>query len=481
MVTVTARGTVTACTGKRLLSLSLLALVAAWAMSRPLAAQVYPCTEAGLDLALATGGSASFACVSATTVTVSNVKLVARDIVLDGGGLLTVSGGGARQVFSVAAGVNAAFQHLAIVNGNALASSIVLGGNGGAIDIEGATVTISDCTFTGNQGFQGGALYTAGSYVTIDHVVATGNISLTGGAIDISELFDAGAGDEISSTVTISNSSLNSNQGASGGAVELFVGNLTVTDTTMAFNQTEPSANGGAIESFDNLTLINCTFVGNSAGYGGALSLGGNFGVPGVPNTLVQLANVTITGNSASGGFPVTPFGGGISTGGFPVAIQNSIIAGNTDSTAGNPPDDIDAPFTDLGHNLVGGNPHLGPLANNGGPTLTEMPLGGSPAIDGGNPAGCTDFSGHILTADQRGFPRPEGQACDIGAVETDSLFVAQEVPTLSPIGLALLSLALAAAGVRMARRRRRDRCDDVAHTAGELRGATRPGMRLLS
>jgi hypothetical protein len=51
----------------------------------------------------------------------------------------------------------------------------------------------------------------------------------------------------------------------------------------------------------------------------------------------------------------------------------------------------------------------LGPLANNGGPTLTHMPQAGSPAIDQGS--GCPAI-------DQRGAARPVGPACDIGAVE---------------------------------------------------------------
>lgn len=53
----------------------------------------------------------------------------------------------------------------------------------------------------------------------------------------------------------------------------------------------------------------------------------------------------------------------------------------------------------------------LGPLADNGGPTLTHLPLEDSPAIDDGE---CVTG----LTADQRGRPRPQGATCDIGAVE---------------------------------------------------------------
>jgi hypothetical protein len=45
----------------------------------------------------------------------------------------------------------------------------------------------------------------------------------------------------------------------------------------------------------------------------------------------------------------------------------------------------------------------LDPIRNNGGPTLTMAIPTGSPAVDGGNPSGCTDQNGHLLKTDQRG------------------------------------------------------------------------------
>ena len=94
-------------------------------------------------------------------------------------------------------------------------------------------------------------------------------------------------------------------------------------------------------------------------------------------------------------------------------------------------------PVTSLGHNLdsadtcsfdvglgdlVDTDPLLGPLRDNGGPTLTRAPLAGSAVID----AGATDCG---LAVDQRGTPRPvDGNGngvplCDIGAVEWDLIF----------------------------------------------------------
>ena len=60
----------------------------------------------------------------------------------------------------------------------------------------------------------------------------------------------------------------------------------------------------------------------------------------------------------------------------------------------------------------------IGPLQNNGGPTLTHALLPGSEAIDSTYPSGCGDQIGAPLTTDQRGFSRPVGAACDVGAFE---------------------------------------------------------------
>ena len=61
----------------------------------------------------------------------------------------------------------------------------------------------------------------------------------------------------------------------------------------------------------------------------------------------------------------------------------------------------------------------LGPLADNGGPTLTHLPSASSPAIDAADNAACSP-------TDQRGYSRPvdgnnppDGFSdCDIGSVE---------------------------------------------------------------
>jgi hypothetical protein len=65
-------------------------------------------------------------------------------------------------------------------------------------------------------------------------------------------------------------------------------------------------------------------------------------------------------------------------------------------------------------------SPLLGPLQDYGGPTQTHALLPGSPAINGGTGVGCP-------ATDQRGFARPQGAACDIGAFEFGILVAAVE------------------------------------------------------
>ncbi len=76
-----------------------------------------------------------------------------------------------------------------------------------------------------------------------------------------------------------------------------------------------------------------------------------------------------------------------------------------------------DQPTSDqVGTNASAINPLLAPLDNYGGPTQTHGLFVGSPALavmsTGDN--GC----GTVVTADQRGFPRPRNAKCNIGAFE---------------------------------------------------------------
>src|SRR5207253_508760 len=66
--------------------------------------------------------------------------------------------------------------------------------------------------------------------------------------------------------------------------------------------------------------------------------------------------------------------------------------------------------WTDGGGNVIGGPAYLSGLRDNGGPTLSLLPLPGSPAIDAGRPSD--------VVLDARGLSRHAGAGPDAGAIE---------------------------------------------------------------
>jgi len=201
---------------------------------------------------------------------------------------------------------------------------------------------------------------------------------------------------------------------------------------------------GGGIANGGTLTLVNSTVNGNTAsGFGSGISNGGTLAI--INSTISSNTSTCFTGGSIYNTGAITmsnssvisntaPNGvGGIVNFGGTVALQNTILGGNTGT--GGQLSDCSWTLNSLGYNLIqnasgcfltgsmtgnmtGPSPQVGPLQDNGGPTLTHALLPGSPAIDSGNPAGCTDHLGNPLTTDQRGFTRPLWAACDIGAYE---------------------------------------------------------------
>jgi hypothetical protein len=226
-----------------------------------------------------------------------------------------------------------------------------------------------------------------------------------------------------SGTLTLTNSTVSDNRPGIGGITNS--GTLTLINSTV-------SGNNRGIRNSGTATLINSTVSGNSDP-----SKGGGIFNSGTAN----LFNATITNNQAGNSGSSGSGGGVFNAPGATFNFQNSIIAGNLE-TVGMPspppintifvpiPGECDGTINSIGSNLMAmadctvsgsapvlGDPNLGPLQNNGGPTQTHALLSGSPAIDAGNPGGCRDESGTLLTTDQRGINRPAA-GCDIGAFE---------------------------------------------------------------
>ena len=304
-----------------------------------------------------------------------------------------------------------------------IGSNGATGGQGG----DGGQTEFDQTAGGGNGGAgQGGGLYVSGgsldlSSSTISNNQATGG---TGGNYGGSGGDGAGGGIFVvpGSTVAVDQSTIASNQGTGGAAGFHGYGHGGVGE-------------GGGFYNRGAVTVSNSTLSGNLTTFNG----GGIY-----DSGTVRLTNVTLTANRANTG------GGSFHGGGLfvyvlaPVPVlHNTLIAGNFRGATGTTRDDVHGALNSSGdYNLIGdgtgmtglsdgvnGNqvgtaanpidPLLGPLDNNGGPTLTHALLSGSPATDAGNNAYATDW-------DQRGegFPRivgiidPGNPMIDIGAFE---------------------------------------------------------------
>jgi len=223
---------------------------------------------------------------------------------------------------------------------------------------------------------------------------------------------------------------------SSGGAGIYNAGTLTVIASTLSGNGAVTGcfnfcgADGGVYNNGGAVAINNSTFNGNSASIR-SCGLGCGSSGGGISNSggKVTISNSTLSGNAANGVGRGFARGGGVAG---PATLQNSIVANNSGgncsgtmiSNGYNLSSDNTCNFHNSGdrNNVV--DPKLGTLGYYGGPTQTIPLLSGSPAIDAGNPSGCTDGKGNPLKTDQRGQPRPDKEdttGCDMGAYERQS------------------------------------------------------------
>ncbi len=335
------------------------------------------CTEAALDTALTGGGVVTFNCgPNPVTITVTSEKLLLANALVDGGGLITLSGGGTNRIFNVGIpGISFDLRNITLSNGMASGTN-----SGGAVFAAGS-LTVMNSTFINNSAFSGGAIFSGGSSLLV-----------------LDSTFDT-----------------NSTNGGGGGAIIKAAGTATVARNTFVNNQDTGGNGGGAISNITGFTsLINSTFTGNSAGFGGAL-------LNATSGATLNVSSSTVSDNSAS------TDGGGIYNSGGTTVITGSIVADNSaatgancfdDATPGtivsqgsNLSDDGSCPFVSAGDIQNSSNIDLNALADNGGATETMLPQASSDAIDN---ADC----GLLVSGDQRGVERPAGSSCDIGSVE---------------------------------------------------------------
>ncbi|MDX6607288.1 MAG: hypothetical protein QOD14_1828 [Solirubrobacterales bacterium] len=310
--------------------------------------------------------------------------------------------------------------------------------NVGQLTVDNSAVTNNTAYFIGGGIFQGNSDYA--SSLNVSNSTITGNSAnyAGGGIAEFNQPKYA------SSHNSIVNTTISGNDAFYGGGFSgKYIGgrdNWIISHSTLSGN--DSAYGGGAVignvpGSFE---LLDSTISGNYANVGGGMGISG---AAAKYQDAVQLNNSTIASNHAYGS------GGGIHLGGYygsnpapnDIPVLSTIAADNTNyGVAGQDldvPDSAtypvgfnlsfslvehpgDAPITQTppGSNIFGVDPQLGALADNGGPTQTQMPAITSPVVDQGSAPG-------NLTTDQRGDPRTvdtspanASNGTDIGSVE---------------------------------------------------------------
>jgi predicted outer membrane repeat protein len=257
------------------------------------------------------------------------------------------------------------------------------------------------------------------------------NVPPAGGGITVAT--DPALG--IASSVRIAYSTIRDNFADLGGGLAWQApGTLTVEESLFTANTAErggaiATQSSGRADATNTLTLLNSTLTGNAAERGGAIERA--FG-----STILRA--VTIAGNSALAGSGIDFNGARLSNTAATGTILANVPAPQNCSTNGAPFQAGEA-LSASGANLESGGgchlrspdlsgvvPRLGPLAANGGPTGTRALLPGSPALDRYRTDDCP-------SVDQRGFARPVGAGCDIGAFESGGVESIERPAPLRP------------------------------------------------
>jgi predicted outer membrane repeat protein len=248
-------------------------------------------------------------------------------------------------------------------------------------------------------------------------VEASGNLTVNNVTISDADTDTDGPAIFSDGVLTVNNSTFTDNHAVShdGGAIASEgSGTLTVTGSTFSGNIGD--GDGGAIHNDGPATIINSTFDDNSSAEGSAFFENGGTGT---------IINSTFAGNTS--GFAIWNESG-------TTTVKNTIIAENpggncTGTVADGGYNDEDGTACAFSNHFQHGDPLLGALANNGGPTETMAISASSIAYHTASTAVCAAAApagaGGI---DQRGDPRG-ATACDIGAFEVQAA-----APTSVPV-----------------------------------------------
>jgi len=186
--------------------------------------------------------------ISGAIILTSGELLVDKSVTINGAGadVLAVDGNTVSRVFQIRfPGETVAISGFTIRNGHA-------GNASGGIDNENnATLTITNCTISGNVAGLGGGTFNNGM-LTITSTTISGNFSSNGGAV-----YNSGGG-----TLTITNSTVSGNSASSGGGI-FNIAAFAITNSTLSSNS---AALGGGIFSTETVEIGNTILNAGKSG-----------------------------------------------------------------------------------------------------------------------------------------------------------------------------------------------------------------------
>lgn len=233
---------------------------------------------------------------------------------------LTIDAMGLSRVFSLpGTGSDVAMEGLTITGGSAP--------DGGGLYVSLDTLTLTDCTVTGNSSsYRGGGLYIDSGTTTLNICTVSGNVAFNVGG----GLYVAGG------TAILTNCMVNQNSVSSegsvndGGGLVIAGGEVTITDSVIDENSAK-NAGGLSIYGTDATVMLENSSVSRNSAYSGS---GGGFYVGGGTVTLVGSTVRDNTAASSSSSSFYSSSGGGFRVTGGTLTLTNSTIAGNTTSAS---------------------------------------------------------------------------------------------------------------------------------------------------
>lgn len=357
-------------------SLLLVLLVAGWLLQTPVVQAAGPtCTvsTAGADYTTIQAAVNDNGCaiINVAAGTYTENVVIRRGVTINGSttGTTIVDGNNAASVFNIHVPNTAVNLNNLIIQHGAGTDPGFGTRWGGGILLYQANLTINNSTIRENQAYTGGG---------VAMLTQTAELRINHSSIHHNQAVDRGSAVYVVSDTWISNSTISQNQGLPGSTFESY-DSLIILNSTISDNGT--SGNKSAVfQTIGTLTLVN-SILANPA------------------------YNVDCSGST--------------------LANSHHNLLGATNSSCGI--------INGTNGNLVGQDPKLGSLQDNGGATATMELLAGSPAIDGGDDTVCAAAPSNNL--DQRGVARPQGSHCDIGAYEATATVPPVVMVSFTPNG----------------------------------------------